>query len=142
MLKTRIGYSRTKNYKSNENQGMFVSQDLILSPKTIPLSLNLRIAYFNTDDYDNAFYIYEYSLPLTYSSSQLYDRGLRSYLILRYDFKKNLYLTARYSITYYKDKTEIHSSNDKILGNHKQEVSFQFYWLINKKRKRFINYLE
>ncbi|MFA7081224.1 MAG: hypothetical protein WC135_01305 [Bacteroidales bacterium] len=136
MLKTRIGYSKTRNYKSNENKGMFISQDIILSPKTIPLSINMRIAYFNTDDYDNAFYIYEYSLPLTYSSSQLYDRGLRSYLILRYDFKRDFYLTARYSITYYKDKTEIHSSNDKIEGNHKQEVAFQLYWLINRPKKQ------
>lgn len=140
ILKTRIGYSRTRNYQSDKNQGMFISQDIILSPKSTSLSLNMRIAYFNTDDYDNAFYIYEYSLPLTYSSAQLYDRGLRSYIILRYDFKKNLYFTARYSITFYKDKTEIHSGNDKIQGNHKQEIAFQFYWLINKTKKRFINY--
>ena len=138
ILKTRVGYSKTRNYESNENQGMFISQDLILSPKTFPLSLNMRIAYFNTNDYDNAFYIYEYSLPLTYSSSQLYDIGLRSYLILRYDFNNYLYLTARYSITYYKDKTEIHSSNEEIDGNHKQEIAFQFYWLINKPKKKYL----
>jgi len=134
ILKTRIGYSQTKTYASNTNQGAFISQDLILKPQKSQLSLNLRLAYFNTSDYDNAFYVYEYSLPLTYSSSQLYDRGIRSYIILRYNFTKDMYLTARYSITYYTNKTYIGTSNDKIEGKKKQEVGIQFYWLINRNR--------
>lgn len=134
ILKTRIGYSQTKTYASNTNQGAFISQDLILKPQKSQLSLNLRLAYFNTSDYDNAFYVYEYSLPLTYSSSQLYDRGIRSYIILRYNFTRDMYLTARYSITYYTNKTYIGTSNDKIEGKKKQEVGIQFYWLINRNR--------
>ncbi len=132
MLKSRIGYSQTISYPSTTKQGGFISQDLIFKSQSFPLSLNLRFAYFNTDDYDNAFYVYEYGLPLNYSSSQLYDKGIRSYIILRYDFTPNIFLTARYSITRYSDKTTIHSSNDKIEGNKKQEIGFQFYWLINK----------
>lgn len=133
-LKTRIGYSQTKTYVSDTNQGVFISQDLIFKPQKFPLILNLRLAYFNTSDYDNAFYVYEYSLPLTYSSSQLYDRGIRSYIILRYNFTRDIVLTARYSITYYTDKTYIGTSNDKIEGKKKQEIGIQFYWIINKNR--------
>ncbi|MDD2530557.1 MAG: hypothetical protein PHN41_04950 [Bacteroidales bacterium] len=136
MLKSRIGYSQTQSYPSEKNQGGFISQDLILKPQSLPLSLNLRFAYFNTDDYDNAFYVYEYGLPLNYSSSQLYDKGIRSYIILRYDFNPNIFLTARYSLTNYFNKTTIHSSNDRIDSNKKQEIGFQFYWLINKKRRK------
>jgi hypothetical protein len=102
----------------------------------LPISLNFRFACFNTDDYDNAFYIYETGLPLNYSSSQLYDKGIRSYLILRYDFNSNIFLTARYSITQYFNKTSIHSSNDKIEGKKKQEIGIQFYWLINRKIRK------
>lgn len=135
MLKTRIGYSQTQTYLSDKNKGAFISQDLIIKSEKFPLSTNLRLAYFNTNDYDNAFYIYEYNLPLTYSSSQLYDQGLRAYFILRYDFTRDIYLTARYSITYYTDKTEISSSNDKIEGKKKQEVGIQFYWLLNRPKR-------
>lgn len=136
MLKTRIGYSQTQTYTSNKNKGAFISQDLIFKPEKSSLSLNLRLAYFNTNDYDNAFYVYEYSLPLTYSSSQLYDKGIRSYLILRYDFTRDISLTARYAITYYTNKTFIGSSNDKIEGKKKQEIGIQFYWLINKHKSK------
>lgn len=136
MLKSRIGYSQTLTYPSSKKQGGFLSQDIIIKPQKIPLSFNFRFAWFNTDDYDNAFYIYEYGLPLNYTSSQLYDKGIRSYIILRYDFSHNMYLTARYSITYYSNKTSIHTSNDKIEGNKKQEIGIQFYWLINKKSKK------
>lgn len=140
MLKTRVGYSRTRNYKSDTNQGVFISQDLILRSKNKALSLNIRMAYFNTNDYNNVFYIYEYSLPLNYSSAQLYDKGYRAYIILGYKFKNNINLSARYSITYYTDKTSMHSSNSKIEGNHKQEIGFQAYWLINKYKKKYNNY--
>lgn len=132
MLKTRIGYSQTQTYTSNKNKGAFISQDLIFKPEKSSLSFNFRLAYFNTNDYDNAFYVYEYSLPLTYSSSQLYDKGIRSYIILNYNFTRDISLTIRYAITYYTNKTFIGSSNDKIEGKKKQEIGIQFYWLINK----------
>ncbi|MFA6199880.1 MAG: hypothetical protein WC679_05705 [Bacteroidales bacterium] len=138
MFKTRIGYSQTQIYTSNKNKGAFISQDLIFKKYKFPLSLKLRLAYFNTNDYDNAFYIYEYSLPLTYSSSQLYDKGIRSYIMLNYDFTRDMSLTARYVITYYTNKTFIGSSNDKIEGKKKQEIGVQFYWLINKPKSKKI----
>jgi hypothetical protein len=134
MLKIRFGYSQTLSFPSEKNNGTFASFDFILNPQKFPLSANLRFAVFNTDNYDNAFYIYEYSLPLTYSSSQLYDKGIRSYIILRYNFTRDIYLTARYSITFYTNKTTIHSGNDMINNNKKQEIGFQLYWLFNQRR--------
>ena len=136
MLKSRIGYSQTLSYPSIKKKGGFVSQDFIVKPNALPISINFRFSCFNTDDYDNAFYIYETGLPLNYSSSQLYDKGIRSYIILKYDFTKNIFLTARYSITQYFNKTSIHTSNDEIEGKKKQEIGIQFYWLFNKKSKK------
>lgn len=131
-FKTRLGYSKTKTYTSDTNQGMFLSQDIILKPKNYPFELNLRISVFNTDDYDNRFSIYEYSLPLSFYTSQLYDKGFRTYIIINYKIKRKIQLSAKYSLVYYFGKNEIHSGNDKILSNHKQEISIQIYWLLNK----------
>ncbi|MBP1630300.1 MAG: hypothetical protein H6Q15_1193 [Bacteroidetes bacterium] len=140
ILNLRLGYSETKTYSLSGNNGGFISQDVIIKPEDFPLSINLRLALFNTDDYDNRFSIYEYSMPLNFYSSQLYDKGLRTYIVVNFKINESMTLAGKYSLTRYQDKTSIHSSNDEINRNHKQEIAFQFHWLINKyKRKKNFN---
>jgi len=129
MFKTSVGFSTTKTFYADTARGVFLCQDIILKFKLLKLDLNLRYALFNTDNYDNEFSIYEYGLPFTYSSSYLYDKGQRLYLILRYNFKKNAYLVAKYAITYYFEKNTIHTSNDLIKGKKEQSIALQFYYL-------------
>ncbi|MDR0971578.1 MAG: hypothetical protein LBM25_04250 [Bacteroidales bacterium] len=134
-LKTRVGYSNTRTYSTNANNGQYISQDINFHPNKFPIDIKLRLAVFSTNDYDNAFYVYEYSLPQNYYTSQLYDKGFRSYIVIRYNITKNMYLAGRYSITYYTEKTTIHSANDMIQGKKIQEIGLQYYWMINPIKK-------
>lgn len=133
-LQTRLGYSHTFNYESNKNQGVFISQDFIYNSKKTNWFSNLRLAVFSTDDYDNRFSIYEYGLPLNFNTSQLYDKGFRTYVIIGYRIRDEIDIGLKYSLLYYFEKTDIHSGNDRIDKNYKQEVSMQVYWLINSKK--------
>ena len=92
------------------------------------LQLNFRYTYFDTDDYDTRFTLYEYNLPLTYSSAMLYDRGHRAYIFLRCNLHKRMQLSFRYSVSLYIDKETISSGNDQILTNHKQDIGIQLYF--------------
>ena len=79
-------------------------------------------------DYDNRFYVYEHSLPLSYSSSMLYGRGQSVYALLSWQISKYFELFLRYSLIRYSDREEISSGNDKISENNNQFISGQILW--------------
>lgn len=126
-LQSRLGYSFSSTYQSNQNNGYFAYLETIYKGKRIPLQLNLRYAYFNTTDYDNHFSIYEYNLPLNYSSAILNGNGHRLYLFIKTKPWKNMELSARYAVYIYKDRDEISSGNDLIASSRKQDIGIQLF---------------
>lgn len=126
-IASRVGYSHSFTNDSKENYGIYSYLEAIYKSKRIPISFNTRYTYFYSTDYDNRFYLYEYSLPLNYSSSSLNGNGHRIYFIASYSYHK-LQLSLRYSITKYLDKEFISSGNDKIESNNSQYLSAQIYY--------------
>ena len=126
-LQSRLGYSFSSTYQSNQNNGYFAYIETIYKGKRIPLQVNLRYAYFNTTDYDNHFSIYEYNLPLNYSSAILNGNGHRLYLYIKTKPWKNMELSARYAVYIYEDRDEISSGNDLIASSHKQDIGIQLF---------------
>ncbi len=125
-LNCRAGLSQNSMEKTS--YGAFAYIESILRGKRLPLTLNLRYAYFDTEDYDTRFSLYEYNLPLTFSSVTLYDKGHRMYVMLRYKLKDVLQFSLRYSLTLYSEKENISSGNDLIEAPHKQEIGAQIYF--------------
>ncbi|MEE1221457.1 MAG: hypothetical protein U0K59_06465 [Bacteroidales bacterium] len=126
-LHSRAGYSHTNNYESNTNNGYYFLVEGIYKTKNSPLQINLRYAYFDTKNYDNHFSVYEYNLPLNYSTALFYDKGHRAYLFLKTNLTKRIGISLRYAITLYSSKDVISSGNDQIPSSHKQDVGFQLY---------------
>lgn len=110
------------------SDGYYFYIEPIITLPNLPLRINLRYSYFDTDNYDTHFSVYEYNLPMTFSSATLYDKGHRAYLFVRYDITKQLQLSFRYSITSYTDKETISSGNNMIASNNKQDVGIQLYF--------------
>lgn len=125
-LHFRTGYNTARF--TNTANGLFMCMETILKLPHPKLQLNLRYTYFNTDDYDTRFTIYEYNLPLTFSTAMLYDQGHRAYIFLRCNLHKRLQLSFRYSLSLYTDKETISSGNDQIPTNHKQDIGIQLYF--------------
>lgn len=125
-LNGRIGYCY-HNFKES-TQGYYLYLESIFKSQRLPLQANLRYSYFNTENYDTHFSIYEYNLPLSFSNVTLYDIGHRAYLFLRYDISKHIQFSFRYAVTLYNHKNEISSGNDLISTNHKQDIGLQLYF--------------
>lgn len=124
----RAGYSHSFTYDSKKNYGFYNYVEMILRLKSLPINLNLRYTYFKTSDYDNRFYVYEYSLPLNYSSSLLYKNGNKLYAMIGYKFKQGFQIYLRYSLTRYNNTTQISSNNNLIKGNIVQYLGGQIYY--------------
>lgn len=110
------------------SKGMYFYIESLFTLPRLPLKLNLRYAYFDTDDYDSHFSIYEYNLPLSFSTVSVYDKGHRAYIFLRCNLFQDIQLSMRYALTLFSEKQSISSGNDLINSNHKQDIGVQLYF--------------
>ena len=124
-LRSRLDAGFTEDPLNGRQNGMMIYQDVIATP--LPnLRLTARFAVFNTDGFDVRFY--EYENALTYNARVLpyYDRGTRSYLVLRYKGIRRLTLEARLAQTYFRDGDgSIGSGLEEIEGNRRTEIGTQ-----------------
>jgi hypothetical protein len=100
-------------------------QDAEFRSASLPLVLNLRFAWFNTDSYDSRIYAYEQDLSSGFSFSPLYTRGYRTYCMIRYDLTSSLSFRLRFSQSNYFDKSEVGTGLDMIAASTRSEIKLQ-----------------
>ena len=83
---------------------------------------------FDISDYDARLYAYESDLMYEYSVPLFNGRGVRSYLICRYEISSRLSFAVKYALSYYPEQESVGSGYDAIAGNKKQEVKVQLRW--------------
>jgi hypothetical protein len=94
-------------------------------PPLKSFSANMRLAYFETDDYDSRIYAFENDVLYGYSIPVFFDKGYRYYLNTHCKISRELSFWIRFSQTVYSDKTTIGSGLDAIKGNKKSEIKLQ-----------------
>jgi hypothetical protein len=112
------------------SNGFLTFFDFIYKPLMKPFSGNIRLQYFETDDYDSRIYAYENDVLYSYSIPVFYDKGYRYYINLNYDLSKKISIWFRWAQTIYPDKKIIGSGLDEINGNKKSDFKVQAYVLL------------
>ena len=79
----------------------FAQSGLSAKGKPIPLSLRLRVQWFDARQWDNRIYTYEHDVLYAFSIPAVYGLGGRAYLCLRWQAMENLALYLRVSETIY-----------------------------------------
>jgi hypothetical protein len=124
-LKTGVDYlinhSKTMDYT---HDGLLLYQDVGLDLKKPGLGFNMRIAFFDTDTYEERLYAYENDLYYSFTMNSHYDKGWRAYLLVKYAYKM-LHVWIRISQTFFLNKEEIGSGLDLIAQKHKTELKLQ-----------------
>lgn len=105
-------------------KGILLYQDLAFSFRKPQLSLSLRVAYFDTDSYDERLYAYENDVYYAFTIGSYYYQGMRAYLMLRYKVR-NFSVWVRLSHTRYLNRETISSGLTEIDKPHKTEVKVQ-----------------
>ena len=111
---------------STSSVGFAVIQDVTYEHGR--LSLSGRIALFGTDDYDSRQYAYERDVLYAFSFPAYFDRGIRHYLLARYQVSKHLDVWFRYARTDVTNQVDIGSGLDLITAPHKTEMKLQVRW--------------
>lgn len=116
-----VNHSKALDY---QRDGLLLYQDVGVNLKKCGLGFNLRIAFFDTDTYEERLYAYENDLYYSFTVNSHYDKGWRACLLLSYAYKC-FHLWVRLSQTYFLNKEEISSGLDLIAQKHKTELKFQ-----------------
>ena len=93
-----------------------------------PFSANLRLQYFETDDYDSRLYAYENDVLFSYSIPVFYNQGYRYYLNINYDITRKFSAWVRIAQTVNSGQSSIGSGLDEIKGNRKTELKLQMLY--------------
>lgn len=122
--RTEVNMVFNKGADSLWRKGILMYQDLVFTMKRPQLSLYLRVAYFDTDSYEERLYAYENDVYYAFTVGSYYYKGMRAYLMLRYKIQ-NFSIWLRVSRTHYIDRETIGSGLTQIDKPHKTEVKIQ-----------------
>lgn len=125
VLQDRVEAVWVKTGNDTPEQGLMGYQDLSYRFLKFPLTLDFRVAWFGTDSYESRIYAYEKDMSTGFSFSPLYSKGVRTYLMARWDVNDHITLRARISRSGLSDKSAIGTGLDEISGSAKTEVKFQ-----------------
>ncbi|MDZ7262934.1 MAG: helix-hairpin-helix domain-containing protein [candidate division KSB1 bacterium] len=94
------------------------------------LTVNGRLTFFDTEDYDSRLYQFEQDVPALMANCLLYGVGNRWYLNVQWKFGSLLRLSAKFTSTRYFYQNTIGSGWDLIPGDRLHDLHVQFEaWL-------------
>lgn len=123
-FKTRIEWVG-HHYGDFKSTGLLFFQDLKFNFRKIPLSVYGRYAIFDTDNYDSRIYAYENDLLGVFSIPSYYYKGIRTYLMLKYEIGRTVDIWFRWDIFSYANRDSISSGLEEILGSEKTTIKLQ-----------------
>lgn len=108
-----------------ESRGFLAFFDVFYKPALKPVSANMRLQYFETDDFNSRIYAYENDVLYGFSIPPFSDKGYRYYLNVNYDVSKKLSFWVRWAQLIYRNRTGVGSGLDEISDNKRSEIKFQ-----------------
>ncbi|MEM7297939.1 MAG: hypothetical protein AAF391_06700 [Bacteroidota bacterium] len=118
-LKTKVQSSHQRE-GDEFTKGFVILQDINFD--VWKLKFHTRIALFDTDDFDNAQYVYESDVLYAFSIPAYNGNGTRTYVMMRYDPFKNLSLWIRYARFTFRDRDVVGSGLEQSISNTSSEI--------------------
>ena len=123
-LKTEADYAVNAAGSAKARNGLLLFQDVAIKIEKWDFAVKARVAFFQTDSYDERLYAYESDLLYTFTINSYYGKGVRYYLVASYGYAF-FDIQVRFSQTYYDDRTMISSGPSQIDGRTKSELKAQ-----------------
>jgi hypothetical protein len=121
----RLELAFSKTQGESLLKGFLIYHDIIFKPVKVPASFIVRYAMFDTDGWDPRIYAYENDVLYSFSIPAYHDRGIRTYLNIRFTMNKHLDFWLKIADTYYPQKQTIGSGLEEISGKHRTDLRIQ-----------------
>ena len=124
-LKSRVEFSEYKLEGDPDQNGFLLYQDVQYKRPASKWTVTSRVALFDVEDYDARIYAYENDVLYAFSVPAYFDRGIRTYLMTKYEIKRGLTVWARVARTFYSNRDTVGTGLDEIDAAHKTELKLQ-----------------
>lgn len=124
-LRNRVEVVQYHQETTQPKFGFLAYQDVSYSPLSSKWSGNMRLTFFDTEDFDTRIYAYENDVLYGFSIPGFQNQGTRFYTNLRYNLKRGIDLWLKYSYTKFNNATTVGSGLDEIQGNSRSELKLQ-----------------
>ena len=121
-VRSRTEVLRYDKKGKNAENGFLTFFDVVYKPPLKNYSGNIRVQYFETDDYNSRIYAYENDVLFYYSIPAFYDQGYRYYVNINYNLNSNISFWLKWSQTLYQNVESIGTGLDEIPGSKKSEI--------------------
>ena len=122
-LRTRVGWSSFCGETGDASHGIVLLQDV--QAQLGDFSIGGRVALFDVESYDARLYVAERGLEYDNGGTSLYGKGMRFYLLARYNLKDRLVFGLKYSVTAYVDRETVGSGYELIDKPYRQQLRLQ-----------------
>lgn len=124
-MANRVEITQYSKGSSAVSYGYMIYQDADFSPMSSKVSANIRVAFFNTPNYENRVYAYEDDVLYGAGSGLYNGKGIRTFFNLSYRLTKQLRVWGRYAVYLYPGAQSTGSALDEINGNQKSDIRLQ-----------------
>lgn len=125
-LSTQLFYVRYDFIAEPVSNGYALTEGYSRSLFKERLTVNLTAAAFYTQSYDSRVSVYESGLRYSYNFMSLYGKGGRLAATVKCRLGSNIQMNLKAGGTYYLDRDQISSAQQRIDSNHKEDISVQF----------------
>lgn len=106
-------------------KGMLISQQITYSAENGHWHFGGEMSLFDVSDYDAAIYWVESDMQYEYGTLMLNGKGMRGYLMMRYNIVDGLMVAVKYGITNYADRDVVGSGYAQTASSHRQTIKVQ-----------------
>ena len=126
-LKSRIDVNYFTTVGGVKSSGYLFFQDLVFKKQRSPLTLTMRYALFDVNNYNSRVYALETDVPFAYTFFLYNGKGNRFYAMVNYDINKHAEVWVRYGQTFYVNQTTQNAGTpNESNGPIRSELKIQF----------------
>lgn len=125
-IRSRVELLWYDKKEENDEKGFLTFFDVGYKPLLKTFSGNIRLQYFETDDYNSRIYAYENDVLYYFSVPVFFNKGYRYYLNISYDLSGRSTFWLKWSQSLFRDRHSIGSGLDEINGSNKSEIRILF----------------
>ncbi|MBI5022289.1 MAG: hypothetical protein HZB59_12705 [Ignavibacteriales bacterium] len=123
-VKGRYEYRLLKHDYFKIESGTLVMSDVVYSVSS-SFIVNSRTIYYKTGSFDSGIYEFERDLDGVMTQPILYGKGLRWYILLKYELVESIELSAKYSNNTRDDLKKIGTGADQLPDNIDERIGIQ-----------------
>lgn len=122
-FRSRVGWSSFRDEGAEPSHGIVLLQDV--QARVGAFYVGGRIALFDVASYDARLYVAERGLEYDNGGTSLYGRGMRFYILARYNLKNRFEFGLKYSVTAFVDRESVGSGYELIDKPYRQQLRLQ-----------------